>query len=93
MIPKIPSPVSGGLILSYRYSAECKQYIYGCSPNGADWFSVNPFNWNTSLLNGQMGRSGSLWIFFREIAWSTSLIITNGSCSGDSKTGSPFKVI
>jgi hypothetical protein len=40
MIMKIPSPVSGGLILSYKCSAECKHCIYGCSPKwSADWIS------------------------------------------------------
>jgi hypothetical protein len=37
---KIPSPVSGGLILSYKCSAECRHCIYGCSPKwSADWIS------------------------------------------------------
>jgi hypothetical protein len=37
---RIPSPISGGLILSYKCSAECRHCIYGCSPKwSADWIS------------------------------------------------------
>jgi hypothetical protein len=37
---KIPSPSSGGLILSYKCSAECRHCIYGCSKKwSADWIS------------------------------------------------------
>jgi hypothetical protein len=40
MIIKIPAPVSGGLLLSYKCSAECRHCIYGCSPKwSADWIS------------------------------------------------------
>jgi hypothetical protein len=40
MTLKIPPPVSGGLILSYKCSAECKHCIYGCSQKwSADWIS------------------------------------------------------
>lgn len=36
----IPEPVSGGLILSYKCSAECLHCIYGCSPRwSADWIT------------------------------------------------------
>ncbi len=37
---KIPSPISGGLILSYKCSAQCNHCIYACSPKwDADWIS------------------------------------------------------
>ncbi len=37
---KIPSPVSGGLLLSYKCSASCRHCMYACSPNWkADWIS------------------------------------------------------
>ena len=37
---KIPKPISGGLILSYKCNAECKHCMYGCSPKWkADWIS------------------------------------------------------
>lgn len=32
VIKKIPSPVSGGLILSYRCTAECRHCMYACTP-------------------------------------------------------------
>jgi hypothetical protein len=37
---KIPPPVSGGLMLSYKCSAECRHCMYACSPRWAgDWIS------------------------------------------------------
>ncbi|MBI9101407.1 MAG: hypothetical protein JEY99_03250 [Spirochaetales bacterium] len=37
---KIPVPRSGGLILSYKCTAECRHCMYGCSPKwSADWIS------------------------------------------------------
>lgn len=40
MIKQIPKPISGGLILSYKCSAECRHCIYACSPKwNADWIS------------------------------------------------------
>jgi len=37
---KIPKPISGGLILSYKCSAECKHCMYACSPRWKDdWIS------------------------------------------------------
>ncbi|MBE0512225.1 radical SAM protein [Candidatus Bathyarchaeota archaeon] len=36
----IPEPVSGGLLLSYRCTSECKHCMYACSPRWkADWIS------------------------------------------------------
>jgi hypothetical protein len=38
----IPTPVSGGLLLSYRCSAECLHCMYACAPDwSADWISEN----------------------------------------------------
>ena len=35
---RIPAPISGGLILSYRCSAACRHCMYACSPRWpADW--------------------------------------------------------
>lgn len=37
-IKKIPKPISGGLILSYKCSAECRHCIYACSQKWpSDW--------------------------------------------------------
>ncbi|HIE44556.1 MAG TPA: 4Fe-4S cluster-binding domain-containing protein [Candidatus Omnitrophica bacterium] len=36
----IPEPVSGGILLSYKCTEECKHCIYACSPKwSADWLS------------------------------------------------------
>lgn len=38
MTIKIPVPVSGGLLLSYKCTAACRHCMYGCSPEWkADW--------------------------------------------------------
>ncbi|MGQ9632274.1 MAG: 4Fe-4S cluster-binding domain-containing protein [bacterium] len=40
MIKQIPKPISGGLILSYKCSAECLHCMYSCSPKwSGDWIS------------------------------------------------------
>ncbi|MBN1120901.1 MAG: radical SAM protein [Anaerolineae bacterium] len=37
---KIPRPISGGLILSYKCQARCRHCIYACSPDWkADWIT------------------------------------------------------
>jgi hypothetical protein len=37
---KIPEPVSGGLLLSYKCNSECRHCMYACSPKcSADWIS------------------------------------------------------
>ena len=39
---KIPKPISGGLILSYKCNAECQHCMYACSPKWKDdWISKN----------------------------------------------------
>jgi len=38
---KIPRPISGGLMLSYKCPAECRHCMYACSPTWAgDWIRV-----------------------------------------------------
>ena len=40
MVKQIPKPISGGLILSYKCSAECRHCMYACSPKwNGDWIS------------------------------------------------------
>jgi hypothetical protein len=44
---KIPPPISGGLILSYKCQARCRHCIYACSPDWkADWITED------ALVNG-----------------------------------------
>jgi hypothetical protein len=39
---KIPQPISGGLMLSYKCSAECRHCMYACSPKWTgDWITVD----------------------------------------------------
>jgi len=39
---KIPIPISGGLMLSYKCSAECRHCMYACSPKWTgDWITVD----------------------------------------------------
>ena len=39
---KIPRPISGGLMLSYKCQAECRHCMYACSPKWAgDWITVD----------------------------------------------------
>jgi hypothetical protein len=38
---KIPKPISGGLMLSYKCPAECRHCMYACSPKwSGDWITV-----------------------------------------------------
>jgi hypothetical protein len=49
---RIPSPVSGGLLLSYRCSAACRHCMYACSPKwGADWISEEDLQSCLSVLS------------------------------------------
>ncbi len=37
---ELPEPISGGLLLSYKCTAECRHCMYGCSPKWrGDWIS------------------------------------------------------
>ncbi len=39
---KIPRPISGGLMLSYKCQAACRHCMYACSPKWrGDWITVD----------------------------------------------------
>ena len=51
MIAQIPKPVSGGMILSYKCSAECRHCIYAYSQRWlADVITVNTHSQDHSRL-------------------------------------------
>jgi hypothetical protein len=55
MTHKIPKPLSGGLILSYKCSAECRHCIYGCSQTwSADWISREDIERTLGQLAGKI---------------------------------------
>lgn len=57
---KIPLPLSGGLILSYKCTAACRHCMYFCSPAWqADWMEQGDLTECLSLLSGKI--SGSPW--------------------------------
>ena len=48
---KVPQPISGGLLLTYKCSAECRHCMYACSPRWkADWISREDLERLLSLL-------------------------------------------
>jgi len=48
---KIPQPVSGGLMLSYKCSAQCRHCMYACSPKWkGDWIGINDLEKGLSNL-------------------------------------------
>lgn len=48
---KVPAPISGGLMLSYKCSAECRHCMYACSPKWkGDWISEEDLETLLSLL-------------------------------------------
>ncbi|MCX7913339.1 MAG: 4Fe-4S cluster-binding domain-containing protein [Thermodesulfovibrionales bacterium] len=52
---RIPSPISIGLILSYRCSAACKHCIYACSPKwNSDWISEDALHGIFQQLSGKL---------------------------------------
>ncbi len=54
----VPEPVSGGLILSYKCSTECKHCMYACSPKWkADWISEEDAEKILSQLSGKIQES------------------------------------
>jgi hypothetical protein len=54
-IIKIPPPVSGGLLLSYRCSAACRHCMYACSPKwDADWISEEDIRSCLTTLQGNI---------------------------------------
>ncbi|NVM04828.1 MAG: 4Fe-4S cluster-binding domain-containing protein [Candidatus Helarchaeota archaeon] len=57
-ITKIPTPISGGVILSYKCSAECRHCMYICSPKwNADWISESDLEKGLSQLVGNIKSS------------------------------------
>lgn len=55
MILRIPKPISGGLILSYKCNAECLHCMYACSPKwNADWMSEENLGKILSQLAGMI---------------------------------------
>jgi hypothetical protein len=54
-IKQIPKPISGGLILSYKCSAECRHCIYACSQRWpADWISEEDLEKILRQLSGKI---------------------------------------
>ena len=52
---RIPTPISGGLILSYRCSASCRHCMYACSPSwNADWISEEDLAATLQTLSGRI---------------------------------------
>ena len=52
---KIPAPISGGLILSYKCSASCRHCMYACSPKWkADWISDKQLEKCLNILAGKI---------------------------------------
>jgi len=52
---KVPKPISGGLILSYRCTAACRHCMYACSPQWkGDWFREHDLREILSLLAGRI---------------------------------------
>ena len=55
MTVKIPTPVSGGLLLSYKCTATCRHCMYACGPKwNADWISEADLEKIISLLAGKI---------------------------------------
>jgi hypothetical protein len=52
---KVPQPISGGLLLSYKCSAECRHCMYLCSPKWpADWITNDDLEAVLSQLAGRI---------------------------------------
>ena len=50
---KVPQPISGGLMLSYKCSAECRHCMYACSPKwNGDWIKKKDLEDGLSKLGG-----------------------------------------
>lgn len=53
MFVRIPAPVSGGLILSYKCNASCRHCMYACSPKWRnEWIDRDTLNEMLRLLSG-----------------------------------------
>lgn len=51
---RLPEPVSGGLILSYQCTAECRYCMYGCSPKWKGWISEEDLRRILNQLAGKI---------------------------------------
>jgi hypothetical protein len=52
---RIPAPISGGLLLSYKCPARCRHCIYACSPEwSADWITEEDLEQGLSQLRGKI---------------------------------------
>jgi len=51
---KLPEPISGGLILSYQCTAECRYCMYACSPKWRGWISEEDLEKILSQLAGKI---------------------------------------
>ncbi|MFQ5996704.1 MAG: radical SAM protein [Dehalococcoidales bacterium] len=47
---KLPEPISGGLMLSYRCTAACRHCMYACSPKWKGWISEEDLKTILTLL-------------------------------------------
>jgi hypothetical protein len=55
---KLPQPISGGLLLSYRCTAECRHCMYACSPKwGGDWITQEDLEGVLAQLSGRIRAS------------------------------------
>ncbi len=52
---RVPQPISGGLLLSYRCSAECRHCMYACSPRWkGDWITQEDLEGVLAQLSGRI---------------------------------------
>ena len=52
---KVPQPISGGLLLTYQCTSECRHCMYACSPKwNGDWISQKDLEIVLSLLSGRI---------------------------------------
>jgi len=54
---KLPEPISGGLFLSYKCTAECCHCMYACSPKWEGWISEEDLKTVLSQLAGKIKAS------------------------------------
>ncbi len=55
---KIPTPISGGVLLSYKCSAACRHCLYACSPQWpGDWMSPEDLKACLAILAGKIQAS------------------------------------
>ena len=54
-IINVPKPISGGLLLSYKCSAECRHCMYACSPKWkGDWITIKELEDVLTQLSGKI---------------------------------------